>query len=92
MAVGREQRRIERRERVQAHFGDGEVESALDLLELLEIGWHDCYNEITPSESIVDDVLVVSNGTLAGLIASVRLALTDWRDLKVSATEIRHSS
>lgn len=85
MAVGRGGRRDDRRPRVQRRFDPDDVEPALDLLELLEIGWHDCYGEITPPEDIIDDVLLLSDGALPGLIRSVRLALTDWRDLKVMA-------
>ncbi len=90
MAVGREQRRIQRRERVSHHFAETDVDPALDLLEMLEIAWHDCYGDVTPSEDIVDDVLILSAGELAGLIRSAHLAITDWRDLNMEAAAIRN--
>ena len=89
MAVGREQRRIERSRRVNDQFPDSLAEPALDLLEILEIAWHDYYGDITPSEDIIDDVLLLSGGDLAGLIRSVHLAIVDWRDLKVNAAAVR---
>ena len=65
---------------------------ALDVLELLEFAWHDCYGEITPSEEIVDDVLLLSEGSIDLLIHAVRLAVTDWRDVKVNAARLRGST
>lgn len=56
---------------------------------MLELAWHDCYGEITPDESIVDDILVCSEGDLEKLIAAARLAVTDWRDLKLAAAQYR---
>lgn len=72
-------------------FDDSEVEPALDLLELAELAWHDCYGEITPSESVIDDILVVSECSLSGLVAAVKLAVTDHRDLRVLADDKRGS-
>jgi hypothetical protein len=83
------ERRRDRQDRVFAVFGPGRTEPALDLLELLELAWHDCYGEITPDESIVDDILVVSKGSMEDLIRAVRLAVTDWRDLKLAADDRR---
>ena len=40
MAVGRAERRAERRIKVAVLFADG-TDRALDLLELLEMAWHD---------------------------------------------------
>jgi hypothetical protein len=74
---------------VAAVVGDDEVGAALDLLELVELAWHDCYGEITPSDAVVDDVLVLSGGTLAGLVVAARLAVTDWRDLRIAADALR---
>jgi len=62
-------------------FGDPQADVALDLLELAELGWHDVYGEITPSDEIIDDLLLCSDGTIEGLIKATRLGLTDWRDL-----------
>ena len=89
MAVGRKQRRIERQGRVKQYFPESEVDPVLDLLEVLEVAWHDCYGDISPSEEIVDDVLLLSRGNLVGLIRSVLLAITDWRDLKMAAADLR---
>jgi len=85
----RADRRAKRRDRVAAAVGDSAVNAALDLLELVELAWHDCYGEVTPSEEIVDDILLVGRGTLAGMIAAAHMAVTDWRDLKVAADTIR---
>ncbi|MFN8052193.1 MAG: hypothetical protein U0Q22_12185 [Acidimicrobiales bacterium] len=70
-------------------FGPEQADVALDLLEILELAWHDCYQEITPDESIIEDLLLVSDGRLDWLIAAARLAVTDWRDLKVAAINRR---
>lgn len=90
MAVGRAQRRVEREPRVAAIFSDAQTPPALDLLELIELAWHDCYGEITPSESVIDDMLTVSDGELDKLIQAGLLAVTDQRDLKVAAETIRN--
>lgn len=88
MSVSRADRRKEREPRVVALFG-ADAPVALDLLELLEFAWHDCYREISPTETVVDDVLVLSEGTLSGLVLACRLAVTDWRDLRVAADHLR---
>jgi uncharacterized protein (UPF0261 family) len=62
---------------------------SLDLLEIVELAWHDCYGEISPPEQVVDDILVLSLGTLEGLVSAARLALTDWRDARVGADKLR---
>jgi hypothetical protein len=89
MAISREQRRAERQDRVVAVFGQGGAAAALDVLELTEYAWHDCYGEITPSEELVDDMLLLSEGDLAKLIRAARLAVTDWRDVKLWAQSVR---
>ena len=89
MAVSRAERRDERRPRVAAPFEPSEVEPALDLLELTELAWHDCYGDRNPSEQQVDDMLLLSGGKLPGLIASCHLGTTDWRDLKEAADRRR---
>jgi hypothetical protein len=91
MAISRAERRAERRTRVIAIFGDLAADSVLDLFELTELAWHDCYGEITPSEGIVDDILLCSGGDLAKLIRITRLAVADWRDLKMAADQIRQN-
>ena len=85
----RANRRAQRHDRVVAALGADSAKAALDLLELVELAWHDCYGEITPSEEIVDDILLVSRGSLGGLIAAAHLAVTDWRDLELAADALR---
>ena len=94
MAMSRADRRKAREARVLAVFGMDRAPHALDLLELVEFAWHDCYDEITPPAEIVDDMLFLSEGHLDRLIEASLLAVTDWRDLKVAAEERRrrHSS
>ncbi len=92
MAVSRAHRRSERRSRVIAIFGDAFADPVLDLLELTELAWHDCYGEITPPEEIIDDILFCSGGKIIELIQVARLAVADWRDLKVLAQRLRASS
>jgi hypothetical protein len=65
------------------------VEAALDLLELTELAWHDCYGEVTPPDDVIADILVCSKGTLAGLASAARLAVQDARDLRVQADHVR---
>jgi hypothetical protein len=74
---------------VVAVFGKDRAVRVLDLLELVEFAWHDCYGEITPSEEQVDDMLLLSEGSVEKLISAARLAVRDWRDLKVAADERR---
>ena len=85
MATSRADRRREREGRVVRVFGTSRAARALDLLELVELAWHDCYGEVTPPEEIIDDMLLLSDGSVEGLIVAARLAVTDWRDLKVAA-------
>lgn len=89
MAVSRAERREDRTPRAIAVFGDDRAPFALDLLELTELAWHDCYGEITPSEDMIEDMLLLSEGTIEGLIQATRLGVADWRDLKVAAEEFR---
>lgn len=85
MAISRAERRAERRPNVESIFAAEQVDPALDLLELMEFAWHDCYGEITPPEALIEDVLLCSDGTLAGLISAVRLAVIDSRDVMMWA-------
>ena len=89
MAVSRADRRRDRRARVVAVFGEAGTDIALDMLEIVELAWHDCYAERTPSDEVIEDMLVVSGGTLDGLIAAAHLGVTDWRDLRVAADKRR---
>ena len=91
MAIGRAERFEEWKPRVIAVFGDDEatLHSVSQVFELMEMAWHDCYEEITPPEEVIDDLLLCSGGTLGGLIHAAHLAVIDSRDLAVWASEIR---
>lgn len=87
MAVGRAERRKEREPQVGAIFGTAEGELALDLLDIVDLAWHDCYGDVSPPRSVIEDMITLSDGTISGLIKAAQLGLTDWRDLKLAAEE-----
>lgn len=92
MAVGRAQRRAERAARFAEVFGE-KSHSALDLVEVMEYAWHDCYSkELTPPDAVIDDLLVCSEGSIETLIRAVHLGITDWRDLRMWADSVREGS
>jgi hypothetical protein len=72
-------------------FGDDEktLWSVSRVLALMEMAWHDCYEEVTPPEEVVDDVLLCSGGTLGGLVEAAHVAVIDRRDLSVWASTLR---
>jgi hypothetical protein len=41
---------------------------------------------------VVDDVLLLSEGNLRLLIRWARLAVTDWRDVRVEADKVRRET
>lgn len=88
MPAERSRRREARRTKVAVLFAD-RTDRALDLLELLEMAWHDTYGEGTPPEDLIDDVLFLSQGNLRLLIRWARIAIADWRDVKASAASAR---
>jgi hypothetical protein len=90
VALSRADRRGARYSRVVEALGEPAADRALDLLELVELAWHDCYSEITPPEQVIDDILTLSEGTLSGLIAGAHLAVVDWRDARVAADALRN--
>ena len=92
MVIGRVARRSARAEHVSAIMGRANAQAALDLLELVEFSWHDCYGEITPPDAVIEDILVCSQGDLAKMIRAARLAVTDFRDLRLAADAIRADS
>ena len=59
--MGRDARRRQRRPKAEAAVGAEHSEAALDLLELVELAWHDCYGDITPDDWVMDDILVVAD-------------------------------
>ncbi len=89
MAVSRAERRSDRKRRATEVFGEDLAPIALDLLELTELAWHDCYGEITPSDEMIEAMLLLSEGSIERLIQVARLAVADWRDLKVAADAFR---
>ena len=89
MAVSRADGRRERTPRLVEPLGLELAPVALDLLELSELAWHDVYGDITPPADVIDDILECSRGSIAGLVDGALLAVTDSRDLKVVASEIR---
>lgn len=89
MAIGRAERRAGRHVLIAPAFPAEQVEAALDLIELLDLAWHDCYGEAAPPQSVIDDVLTVAHGDLRELVQTARLAVIDWRDLRLAADSIR---
>lgn len=63
--------------------------TALDLIDLTELAWHDCYGEVTFPDDVLNDLLVLSKRDLRARVPAARLAVTDWRDLRVAADEQR---
>lgn len=90
--IGREARRSSRRPRVEAVFGSADAPSVLDLLDLVEMAWHDCYGEVSPAEEVIDDILTVSEGDWGNVVSAARLAVVDWRDLRIAAETIRRDT
>ena len=92
MAVGRAERWEAIKPKVIEVFGEDEhaLKTVADQLAMLELAWHDVYGEIAPSETIVEQVLVCSKGTLDGLIRASRQAVRDRRDLQLWAESLGH--
>ena len=88
MTISRGDRRKVRSERARAEFGR-DAAAALDVLELVEFAWHDCYSEITPPEEVVDDIFVAAQGSLVAFVHMARLAVEDFRDLRMTADAVR---
>jgi hypothetical protein len=82
-------RAARRAAQVEAVLGRAPAPAALDLLELAEFAWHDCYGEITPPDDVVDDVLICSRGDLAQMVRVTRLVAEDSRDLRIAADALR---
>lgn len=92
MAIGRAARRESRRARAVAVFGEQHASAVLDLVELVELAWHDCYGEVAPPDGIIDDMFLLSEGSVERLIAAAHLGVTDPRDLAVAAGDLRRDS
>ena len=80
---------ISRRERREAAHGRASIEYGADADAALELAWHDIHGDVTPPPQVVEDVWRLADGDLGGLAAAARLAVTDWRDLRVAADEVR---
>ncbi len=88
MIESRASRREARRPRAQQDFGKA-AEAVLDLLELVEMSWHDCYRQVSPDDQVVEDIFTVASGSVSDLIRAARLAVEDHRDLRVQADALR---
>ncbi len=88
IGTSRRERREAARGRASIEFG-ADADAALDVLELLELAWHDCHGEVTPPTRVVEDVWTVADGSLGRLASAARLAVTDSRELHLSADETR---
>lgn len=88
IGISRSERRDADRGRAALEFGS-DAAAALDLLDLLELAWHDSHGDVTPPAHVVEDVWVVADGDLGRLASASRLAVIDWRDLRLAADEAR---
>jgi hypothetical protein len=88
MVLSRADRRESRKPRAIELFGQ-RADAALDAFDLLELAWHDCYGESSPPEDVVEDVWLVAGGDLGNLVSAARLAVVDFRDLRMSADALR---
>ena len=88
MVTSGEDRRRARTRRAHDVF-DGQAEAALDALTLLDFAWHDCYGESSPPEHVVEDIWTVGDGDLAQFVSAARLAVIDFRDLRMNADAMR---
>lgn len=91
MAVGSDQRRRERRPRIKSLFARSQVETVLDLLQLTDMAWHDCYGprELEIPPGVLDDMLLLAHGDLDALVRIAREAVLDFRDVRVAADRRR---
>jgi hypothetical protein len=88
MAISRAERREDRRPRARAEFGP-DADAVLDALELTEFAWHDCYSEVSPPDGVIDDLFVVARGSVTEFVRAARLAIEDYRDLRLWADSVR---
>jgi hypothetical protein len=91
MAISRADRRAARADQASELFGKNAA-VAVDLLELVELAWHDCYDEVSPPDEVIDDIWIVSEGNLPNLVRAARLAVEDFRDLRIAADSLREIS
>jgi hypothetical protein len=89
LAIGKDARRAERAALMESVLGQSQASAGLDLLELTEYTWHDCYAEITPPDDVILNILICSRGDLATMIRAAKMAVRDWRDLHLWAETVR---
>jgi hypothetical protein len=70
-------------------LGKSQAPAGLDLLELTEYAWHDCYEEITPPDEVILNIVTCSEGDLAMMVRAARLAVVDCRDLQLWAERVQ---
>lgn len=87
MGVSSAARRAAARGRASLEYG-ARAEAALDVVELLELAWHDVHGDVVPPAQVVEDVWCVAGGDIARLVSAARLAVTDHRDLRVAADRL----
>jgi hypothetical protein len=87
-ALSRHERREAVRDRATRELGD-DVVPALDLIELLELAWHDVHGDVAPPVEVLEDVWLVASGDVGRLASAARLAVTDRRDLRLAADQVR---
>jgi len=90
VTIGRDARRAERAPLVESVLGSSQASTGLDLLELTEYAWHDCYQEVTPPDDVVLNILICSRGDLATMIRAAKVAVRDSRDLQLWAEAVRN--
>lgn len=90
MAIGRDARRAERAPLVESVLGPALTSAGLDLLELTEYAWRDCYREVTPPDDVVLDILICSRGDLATMVRAASVAVRDSWDLHQWAEAVRN--
>ena len=89
MAVGRAARRAERLSLVESVLGKSQASAGLDLLELVEYAWHDCYGEVAPPDDVILNILICSRGSLSEMVRAAKLAVVDRRDLQLWAEQVQ---
>jgi hypothetical protein len=74
MAISRAHRRAARADQASELFG----KNAAVALELVELAWHDCYDEVSPPDEVIDDIWIVPEVNLPNLVRAARLAVEDF--------------
>lgn len=42
------------------------LRSCFDALELTALAWHDCIEDVTPPDTVIDDIFTVARGDVTG--------------------------